>query len=200
MPLRITQTDQQPITMKTEQKRQNRLDAVIALLKQDIRLREISSLTDIPLGTISKLIKSDPEATKVFDEVKFTRKIGQCSNIMKRYTVRYCAKCDKVKPYHKDGSKDFKSGMTTCKLCRYKEWMANLHEAGLARNFIEYRETYVEAHGPIPEGYEIHHIDGNSSNNSIDNLIALSPVMHWMFHYDQGDHQAATLIKLKHGL
>lgn len=32
--------------------------------------------------------------------------------------------------------------------------------------------------GPIPDGYEIHHVDTNPSNNEIDNLECLSPPDH----------------------
>lgn len=37
-----------------------------------------------------------------------------------------------------------------------------------------YRKVYIEHHGEIPDGYQIHHKDGNHANNDPDNLIALS--------------------------
>lgn len=42
------------------------------------------------------------------------------------------------------------------------------------------RQMYEKYHGKgsIPEGYDIHHIDGNPDNNSIENLIAIPHVVH----------------------
>ena len=37
----------------------------------------------------------------------------------------------------------------------------------------EARYVYEKYYGQIPKGYWIYHLDGNVSNNSIDNLIAL---------------------------
>ena len=40
--------------------------------------------------------------------------------------------------------------------------------------------TYVwEKHnGPVPDGYEIHHIDRNTDNNEIENLVMLTVEEH----------------------
>lgn len=55
-----------------------------------------------------------------------------------------------------------------------------------------HRQIYKSYHGPIPNDedgrtYEIHHIDGNPLNNSIENLIALSIKDHYDIHYKQED-------------
>ena len=60
---------------------------------------------------------------------------------------------------------------------------------------MNYRKLYQEQIGPIPidadgRTYEIHHIDGNRSNNSIDNLIAVSIEEHYNIHFENGDHGA----------
>ena len=34
-----------------------------------------------------------------------------------------------------------------------------------------HREVWREAHGDIPEGYEVHHIDANRANNQLENLV-----------------------------
>lgn len=62
-----------------------------------------------------------------------------------------------------------------------------------------YRRIYENNHGPIPKdengrSYEIHHIDGNHSNNHIDNLICVSIQEHYDIHYKQGDWAACSLI------
>lgn len=47
----------------------------------------------------------------------------------------------------------------------------------------EHRIVYTKAHGPIPEDYDIHHIDHNKKNNDIANLIALPQGVHGHIHY-----------------
>ena len=68
----------------------------------------------------------------------------------------------------------------------------------------KYRKIYESHHGPIPKDttgrtYEIHHIDGNRKNNSLENLIALSIQEHFDLHYSQQDwfacHRLATRMR-----
>lgn len=42
--------------------------------------------------------------------------------------------------------------------------------------------VWEKFNGPIPEGYEIHHIDRNKDNNEIDNLVMLSKEEHKLLH------------------
>lgn len=44
----------------------------------------------------------------------------------------------------------------------------------------EHRAVWEEANGPIPEGAVIHHIDGNPSNNALDNLMLCPDQRHHM--------------------
>lgn len=76
------------------------------------------------------------------------------------------------------------------------------------RTKINYRKIYKDYYGEIPKdengrSFEIHHKDGNSNNNSHENLIALSIQDHYNLHFDQGDFGAcikiATKIKLAPG-
>lgn len=47
------------------------------------------------------------------------------------------------------------------------------------RDFVmEHRLVYESYYGPIPEGYDVHHIDGDSYNNDFENLECLSHVDH----------------------
>jgi ferredoxin len=41
-----------------------------------------------------------------------------------------------------------------------------------------HREIWKSAHGPIPEGYEIHHVDENPLNNTLENLECLTAREH----------------------
>lgn len=45
-----------------------------------------------------------------------------------------------------------------------------------------HRLIYENEYGPIPKGYDIHHIDGNKLNNDLDNLVALSRKEHTSLH------------------
>ncbi len=45
-----------------------------------------------------------------------------------------------------------------------------------------HREIFKRNFGEIPKGYHIHHLDGNRKNNDPDNLIAVSPQMHYEIH------------------
>lgn len=48
---------------------------------------------------------------------------------------------------------------------------------------FNYRKYYAEYYGiDIPEEFDIHHIDGNRNNNSIDNLIMLPSKLHRKYH------------------
>lgn len=41
-----------------------------------------------------------------------------------------------------------------------------------------HRAIYVMHNGPIPDGYQIHHKDGNHKNNRIENLECVSTLKH----------------------
>lgn len=64
---------------------------------------------------------------------------------------------------------------------------------------MTYRKIWEAANGPIPydsEGrrMEIHHVDGNRNNNSLDNLRLVSIQEHYNIHYSQGDWGACQSI------
>jgi hypothetical protein len=63
----------------------------------------------------------------------------------------------------------------------------------------KYREIYQNHFGEIPKdqdgvSFHIHHKDNNHSNNSPDNLIAVSIQEHYDIHYSQGDFHACLLL------
>jgi hypothetical protein len=70
---------------------------------------------------------------------------------------------------------------------------------------MNYRKLWESINGPIPRdesgfSYEIHHLDGNRNNNSIDNLICVPIKEHLQIHLDQEDWGAASLIARRLGL
>ena len=42
--------------------------------------------------------------------------------------------------------------------------------------------VWENANGSIPDGYEIHHIDGDKQNNDIENLKLVTPLEHKRIH------------------
>jgi hypothetical protein len=63
----------------------------------------------------------------------------------------------------------------------------------------KYRKIYENHHGPIPkdeegQSFEIHHIDGDHSNNNPTNLVAVTLQEHYDIHYSQKDYGACFLI------
>jgi hypothetical protein len=64
-----------------------------------------------------------------------------------------------------------------------------------------YRNLYEQHHNCCLLPYiEIHHIDGNHKNNSIENLMAVTSREHYEIHKSQGDKAAAALIGVRAGI
>tara|TARA_R100000742_G_C4260096_1_gene77910 strand:- start:614 stop:832 length:219 start_codon:yes stop_codon:yes gene_type:complete len=47
---------------------------------------------------------------------------------------------------------------------------------------INYRKLYEKNIEKIPENWDVHHIDFNHDNNSLDNLIAVPSLVHMVIH------------------
>ena len=67
---------------------------------------------------------------------------------------------------------------------------------------INYRRIYEQHFGSIPvdeqgRKYEIHHIDGDHTNNDPSNLTAINIAEHYKIHYNQGDWYACYLIAIR---
>ena len=65
-----------------------------------------------------------------------------------------------------------------------------------------YRKVYESHFGKIPKDefgrhYDIHHLDGNHSNISPDNLRAVTIKEHYDIHYGQGDWAACQAISMR---
>jgi len=53
----------------------------------------------------------------------------------------------------------------------------------MKREKKEHRKIWKKYHGAIPEGYVIHHKDGNKKNNNIENLQAMKSEEHLSLHH-----------------
>jgi hypothetical protein len=67
---------------------------------------------------------------------------------------------------------------------------------------LNYRQIYEQLNGPIPKdadgrSFEIHHIDGDRTNNSTTNLMALTIQEHYDIHYSQEDWGACQAIIMR---
>ena len=65
-----------------------------------------------------------------------------------------------------------------------------------------YRKIWESHYGPIPKdsegrSYEIHHVDGNHSNDSIENLKLVTIQEHYDIHFEQGDYGACLAIIMR---
>jgi hypothetical protein len=65
-----------------------------------------------------------------------------------------------------------------------------------------HRLVYEQHYGPIPKDefgrtYEVHHIDGNHSNNDPKNLTAVTIQEHYNIHYSQSDFGASQAISIR---
>jgi hypothetical protein len=69
---------------------------------------------------------------------------------------------------------------------------------------MRYRKVWELHNGPIPKdtngrSYEIHHLDLDRTNNSIENLQCVSLQEHYEIHLKRGDYASAAFLKQKMG-
>lgn len=58
-----------------------------------------------------------------------------------------------------------------------------------------HRKVWSDAFGPIPKGFQIHHINGHKLDNSLDNLQLMSHSEHAKFHYHEKMHNEVVCIR-----
>jgi predicted XRE-type DNA-binding protein len=66
-------------------------------------------------------------------------------------------------------------------------YIITTEKEGNCKKFL-HRLIWEEAHGPIPDGYVIHHIDKNKTNNNISNLQCLTQFEHKSIHSKEQWH------------
>lgn len=84
-----------------------------------------------------------------------------------------------------------------CKRASKKGWYytANLNKQGKMYTKHIHRVVYETFVGIIPDGYDIHHIDGNKHNNIITNLKMLSEHEHHQMHSQNASSYFAMNMK-----
>ena len=50
---------------------------------------------------------------------------------------------------------------------------------------MEHRKVYEDNFGKIPEGFDIHHQDGNKLNNNLNNLHLMTKSEHTKLHWEE---------------
>lgn len=68
---------------------------------------------------------------------------------------------------------------------------------GAGKGFL-HRDVWEYHNGPIPEGYHVHHIDGDPANNEISNLACLSPEEHRLCHASELKERSLSEKNLQH--
>lgn len=72
---------------------------------------------------------------------------------------------------------------------------AQYWDGGVKSRILIYRWLWVRAHGEIPPGYVVHHIDGDAYNNELTNLQIMSEADHVSLHADvRRDRHTTELI------
>ena len=56
------------------------------------------------------------------------------------------------------------------------------YDSGSRNNRYAHRKVWRDAHGPVPQGFFIHHKDGDKTNNDINNLVLLDALTHNRIH------------------
>ncbi len=89
-----------------------------------------------------------------------------------RYCSRYCGRFGLRKNGKADAWRYFRKSDGRW----YRKW----REPGSRKlcQQLEHRWVWEQSHGPIPEGHEIHHIDGDQSNNDPGNLECVTAEWH----------------------
>lgn len=80
--------------------------------------------------------------------------------------------------------------------------LSYLLEYPMKKRSSDYRRIYKNHNGEIPKdkfgrSFDIHHKDGDPSNNSIENLVAVSLQEHYDIHFSQKNYVACHAISLR---
>ena len=63
------------------------------------------------------------------------------------------------------------------------------------KEHLKARRDYEKHYGPIKRGWELHHVDHDSSNNSLDNLIAVPATVHTLIHDNPAKYGSKAAIR-----
>jgi hypothetical protein len=103
-----------------------------------------------------------------------------CGN-RKAKTADQCLKCKGLG--QRGAANVFFKGGTTFHRDGYK-MVLDPREGAPRRYILEHRFIWEQAHGPIPKGWVIHHLNGDKLDNRLENLASLSNSAHRSMHND----------------
>jgi len=63
-------------------------------------------------------------------------------------------------------------------------------------SWLEHRWVWTQAHGPIPDGYVIHHINHDSRDNRLENLELMEQNEHKRHHANYSINDQGVLVKI----
>ena len=61
-----------------------------------------------------------------------------------------------------------------------------------------HRDVWEYHNGPVPDGFHVHHIDGDTTNNAIDNLACIPRSEHWAEHREDRVRAGRSIRQLEH--
>lgn len=82
---------------------------------------------------------------------------------------------------------------------RYPESSNPAHRRYFGRSGARlHRDVWEYHNGPVPSGMHIHHIDGDTGNNDIQNLACVSRADHWKEHAEELSARSRTPEQFEH--
>jgi hypothetical protein len=69
-----------------------------------------------------------------------------------------------------------------------------------AYNNVDYKQVWIDANGPIPKNWVVHHLDHCKTHNNINNLMAMSRGLHIIYHRIARFLSLQDLFRLADGL
>ncbi len=119
----------------------------------------------------------------------------QCSNLMVRRS-KLCKTCDnksRATLFLGANNPNWREGRTMAHGYVLRRITAQKHATGTNAYRLEHRMVWEEAHGPLPKGHIIHHLNGIKSDNRLENLAAMSRADHHIKHSEPYEERIRQL-------
>lgn len=104
---------------------------------------------------------------------------------------RVCANRERNKKYLLDKNPNWRGGRTLRKTGYVEIRIGSGNDKGT--RVLEHRYVWEQAHGPIPDGWHIHHLNGIKDDNRLENLVAMSRSDHHRNHHEPWERRIREL-------